>query len=58
MDKIVEVANKIKRLEIQGARNIAIAAIKVLNEWAEETKVKTREEFIGELLKAKENICF
>jgi len=52
--KIVEVANKIKRLEIQGARNIAIAAIKVLNEWAEETKVKTREEFIGELLKIKE----
>lgn len=54
MDKIIKVANRIKRLEIRGARNIAIAAIKVLNSWAKETKVKTREEFIGELLQAKD----
>lgn len=54
MEKIIEVADKIKRLEIRGARNIAIAAIKVLNELAKETEASTRKEFLEQLLKAKD----
>ena len=45
---------KIKQLEVQGARNVAIAAIKALESLAKETKAKNKEEFLSELLKAKE----
>ena len=47
------VADKIRKLEVQGARNVAIAAIKALEALAEETRAKTQKEFIKELSEAK-----
>ena len=51
---IHDTAEKIKRLEIRGARNIAIAAIKAVETLASQTETKNKEEFLKELLKAKE----
>ncbi|TRO46240.1 S-methyl-5-thioribose-1-phosphate isomerase [Candidatus Bathyarchaeota archaeon] len=48
------VADKIRKLEVQGARNVAIAAIKVLEALAEETAAKTRKEFMEELKEARD----
>jgi len=48
------VADKIRKLEVQGARNVAIAAIKVLEALAEETAAKTRKEFMEELMEARD----
>lgn len=48
------VAERIRRLEIQGARSIAIAAISALAEVAEGSKAKDREGFLRELREAKE----
>jgi ribose 1,5-bisphosphate isomerase len=45
-------AERIRKLEVQGARNVAIAAIKALEASAEETTKKTRAEFIKELKEA------
>ena len=45
-------AEKIKRLEVQGARNVAIAAIKALQTLAEQTAAKNKIAFIGELKEA------
>ena len=47
------VADRIRKLEVQGARNVAIAAIKALEGLAEETRAKTRKEFMKELSEAK-----
>ncbi|PIU58807.1 hypothetical protein COS86_07535, partial [Candidatus Bathyarchaeota archaeon CG07_land_8_20_14_0_80_47_9] len=47
-------AEKIKRLEIQGARNIAIAAIKAVEVLARQTKARSKRDFLKELLSAKE----
>lgn len=52
-ETILEVAKKIKQLEIQGARNVAIAAIKSFNESAKESKAKNKETFLRELSEAK-----
>jgi ribose 1,5-bisphosphate isomerase len=49
-------ADKIRKLEVQGARNVAIAAIEALEALTEETSAKTRREFIKELLKAQETL--
>jgi ribose 1,5-bisphosphate isomerase len=46
-------AERIRKLEVQGARNVAIAAIKALEALAEETGAKTREEFTKELSEAR-----
>jgi ribose 1,5-bisphosphate isomerase len=46
-------ADRIRKLEVQGARNVAIAAIKALEALAEETSAKTRKEFMKELSKAR-----
>jgi ribose 1,5-bisphosphate isomerase len=45
-------AEKIRKLEVQGARNVAIAAVKALQALAEETKAKTKTEFLSELSEA------
>jgi ribose 1,5-bisphosphate isomerase len=42
-------ADRIRKLEVQGARNVAIAAIKALEELAKATKTETRTEFMKEL---------
>jgi len=47
------VADRIRKLEVQGARNVAIAAIKALEALAEETTVNTRKEFMKALSEAK-----
>ncbi|MEJ2240906.1 MAG: S-methyl-5-thioribose-1-phosphate isomerase [Candidatus Bathyarchaeota archaeon] len=55
MEKIVSlVADKIKRIEIQGARNVAIAAIKAIEDGAKKSKASTKKEFIKELSEAKD----
>ena len=46
-------AERIRKLEVQGARNVAIAAIKALETLAEKTGAKTRKEFLKELAEAK-----
>ncbi len=47
-------AEKIKRLEVQGARNVAIAAIEAIETLAKETKAKNKKELLRELFEAKE----
>lgn len=55
MQKAVSiVADKIKRIEIQGARNVAIAAIKAIVEDASESNAAGKKAFLKELLDAKE----
>lgn len=54
LDSIRFTANKIRNLEVQGARNVAIAAIKAIETMAKETKAKNKREFLKELLEAKE----
>ena len=39
-------AEQIKKLEVQGARNVAIAAIKALQTLAEQTKAKNKTTFL------------
>ena len=47
-------AEKIRKLEVQGARNVAIAAIKALETLAKETNAKDPKVFLKELTEAKE----
>lgn len=54
---VFDSANRIKNLEVQGARNVAIVAIKTINKAAEESKTKNRKAFMKELYAAK-NIFF
>ena len=54
LESIQETAEKIRKLEIQGARNVAITAIKAIEALAKQTKAKNKAEFIKELSKAKE----
>lgn len=49
-------AEKIRKLEIQGARNVAIAAITAMGTLANQTKTDSKKEFLKELLKAKETL--
>jgi len=53
-DSIQSTADRIRRLEVQGARNVAITAIKALETLANQTKVKNKKEFLTELSRAKE----
>ncbi|MCW4033636.1 MAG: ribose 1,5-bisphosphate isomerase [Candidatus Bathyarchaeota archaeon] len=53
LELIQETAQKIRKLEIQGARNVAISAIKALETSSKETKSKNKEEFLQELNEAK-----
>jgi ribose 1,5-bisphosphate isomerase len=54
LESIQETAEKIRKLEIQGARNAAIAAIKTIEVLAKHTKAKNKTEFLKELANAKE----
>ncbi len=47
-------ADKIKKLEVQGARNVAIAAIKAMQTLAEQTKAKNKSAFLQELKEAQD----
>ena len=53
LESIQTTAEKIKGLEVQGARNVAIAAIRAIETSAKETKAKNKKEFLKELSEAK-----
>jgi ribose 1,5-bisphosphate isomerase len=53
MNETVRVtAERIRRLEVQGARNVAIAAVKAIQMLAEQTKAKNKTGFLNELKEA------
>jgi len=54
LESVKSTAEKIRRLEVQGARNVAIVAIKVIEELGKKSKAKNKSEFLQELLEAKE----
>jgi ribose 1,5-bisphosphate isomerase len=45
-------AEKIRKLQVQGARNVAIAAIEAMQTLAKQTKSKTKRDFLDELKEA------
>ncbi len=58
MSKAVErAARRIKALEVQGARNVAITAIKAIEELTAKSKAQNKTQFMNELFKAR-NILF
>ncbi|MCL5876701.1 MAG: S-methyl-5-thioribose-1-phosphate isomerase [Candidatus Bathyarchaeota archaeon] len=48
-DSVEVTAKKIRKLQVQGARNVAIAAVKALQTQAQQTKAKTKQQLIAEL---------
>jgi len=50
-------AQKIRKLEVQGARNVAIAAAKAFQTLAENSKAATRKDFITQLREAQTLLC-
>lgn len=46
-------AAEIRKLKVQGARNVAIAAIKAIETLSKETRAKTKREFLAELYDAR-----
>lgn len=50
---VLVAADRIRRLEVQGARNVAITAIKAIEEGAKGSKAKGKEAFLKELSDAK-----
>lgn len=53
-DSVQSTAKRIRRLEVQGARNVAIAAIKAVEGLADRTEAPTKKDFVRELVKAKD----
>jgi len=51
-EKIRSTAEKIRELKVQGARNVAIAAVKAIQTLAEHTETKTKTQFLVELKEA------
>ncbi len=51
-ETLKETAQKIKLLQVQGARNVAIAAVKAIQTQAQQTKTKTKPQFLAELTEA------
>ncbi|HLN88640.1 MAG TPA: hypothetical protein VK253_01090, partial [Candidatus Binatia bacterium] len=51
-EQIRSTAEKIRKLQVQGARNIAIAAVKAIQAQAEHTKAKNKAAFLTELKEA------
>jgi len=51
-ESIYPIAKKISQLKIQGARNVAIAAIEALIDLSKKTKAKTKQKFLNELNEA------
>jgi ribose 1,5-bisphosphate isomerase len=52
METVRIAAEQIKKLEVQGARNVAIAALKALQTMADQTKAKNKTAFLNELKEA------
>ncbi|MDD5418111.1 MAG: S-methyl-5-thioribose-1-phosphate isomerase [Candidatus Nanoarchaeia archaeon] len=53
MKQIIETAEKIKKLKIQGARNVAYSALDAFGKYAKTINPKSKKEFFEELKKAK-----
>ena len=51
-ETVKDTAKKIKELKVQGARNVAIAAVKAIQNQAEQTKAKNKAVFLTELREA------
>jgi ribose 1,5-bisphosphate isomerase len=51
-DTIRDTAEKIRKLQVQGARNVAIAAVKAIQTQAQQTDAKTKNQFLAELKEA------
>jgi ribose 1,5-bisphosphate isomerase len=54
MEKVVEAAGRIRRLEIQGATNVAFEAVRALVEQMNASDAQDRESFLSEIHRAKE----
>ena len=52
-ESVLDAADRIKRLEVQGARNVAITAIKAIEAGAKRSKARDKEAFLNELSDAK-----
>ncbi|MCW3982573.1 MAG: S-methyl-5-thioribose-1-phosphate isomerase [Candidatus Bathyarchaeota archaeon] len=48
-DSVEVTAEKIRKLQVQGARNVAIAAVKALQTLAQQTQANTKQQLIAEL---------
>lgn len=53
LNPVQSTADRIKQLEVQGARNVAIIAIKAVETLANETKAKNKKELLADLSEAK-----
>lgn len=53
-EAVLDTAGKIKRLEIQGARNVAIEAIKSIETGTKQSKAINKQEFLNELSESKQ----
>src|SRR5665647_528330 len=51
-ETILITAEKIRKLQVQGARNVAIAAVKAIQTQAEQTTAKSKSQFLCELKEA------
>jgi ribose 1,5-bisphosphate isomerase len=51
-ESLNETAQKIRNLQVQGARNVAIAAVKAIQTQAEQSKAKNKTQFLTELKEA------
>ena len=58
MSEIIRVtAENIRKLQVQGARNVAIAAVKAIQTQAQGTKTKDKTQFLAELKKAQATLA-
>jgi len=51
-ETVKETAEKIRKLQVQGARNVAIAAVKAIQTLAQQTEAKNKTAFLSELKEA------
>jgi ribose 1,5-bisphosphate isomerase len=51
-ENVRETAERIKKLQVQGARNVAIAAVQAMQTLAKQSKAKTKTQFLAELKEA------
>ena len=54
MKRVLEAAKRIRRLEVQGATNVALTAIRALVEQMGESKAKSRDEALAEIEEARD----
>jgi ribose 1,5-bisphosphate isomerase len=57
MENVKNTSEKIRKLQVQGARNVAISAIKALQTLSEQSRAKTKSELINEIKQA-QNLLF